>query len=237
MTYVMSDIHGCYDNYLNLLELIGFSDGDDLFILGDVVDRGDKPIEVLQDMSLRANVFPILGNHEFAAYAVLKQLHRAYFVVTEESLDELKNDESAWESMAALLQDISIWKLDGGGPTMDGFAKLSPEEKEAIIEYLDEFSLYEILDVGDVKYVLTHAGVPSGATIENLDCFDAYDFVVAKADYGKMYFEDAILVTGHYPTEDGKVWRGKNHMRIDTGSVFGGKLCCVCLDTGEEFYV
>ena len=65
----------------------------------------------------------------------------------------------------------------------------------------------------------------------------AFDFVVANADYSKVCFEDAILVTGHIPLEEGKVWRGNNHMRIDTGSVFGGNLCCVCLDTDEEFYV
>ena len=43
MTYVMSDIHGCYEQYLKLLGLIGFSDGDDLFVLGDVVDRSKQP--------------------------------------------------------------------------------------------------------------------------------------------------------------------------------------------------
>ena len=30
MRYVMSDIHGCYDEYIRMLELINFSDEDDL---------------------------------------------------------------------------------------------------------------------------------------------------------------------------------------------------------------
>ena len=238
MTYVMSDIHGCFNQYLKLLKLIGFSADDDLFVLGDVVDWGKQPIEVLRDMSMRANVFPIVGNHEFAAIAVLKQiLVKAKFVVTEESLDELITEESEREDMLRLIEDISLWAEAGGGPTMDGFAKLPLDEKDDIIEYLEEFSLYETVDVCGKKYVLTHAGVPEGATLDNLSGYDAFDFVVANTDYGKVYFEDAILVTGHIPLQDGKVWRGNSHIRIDTGSVFGGNLCCVCLNTGEEFYV
>ena len=238
MTYVMSDIHGCYEQYLKLLEIIEFKDSDSMFILGDVVDRGGSPIETLMDMSLRANVFPIMGNHEFAAIAVLKQiLNKAKFLITEESLEDIMNDDSAREGMLDLLQDIYVWGEDGGRPTMDGFGKLSIEEKESVVEYLEEFALYEVVTVNGMKFVLAHAGVPEGATLRNLDRCDAYDFVLSDTDYSKVYFKDAILVTGHYPTNNGKVWRGNNHIRIDTGCVFGGNLCCVCLDTGEEFYV
>jgi hypothetical protein len=65
----------------------------------------------------------------------------------------------------------------------------------------------------------------------------------ADCDFSKKYFTDAILVTGHTPTFNigeewrGKVFRGNNHLAIDTGGVFGGAFCCVCLDTGEEFYI
>ena len=65
MVYVISDIHGCYDEYIELLKKINFCDEDELYILGDVVDRGAEPIKVLQDMMLRANVYPILGNHDY----------------------------------------------------------------------------------------------------------------------------------------------------------------------------
>ena len=68
MTYVMSDLHGQYDKYKMMLEKIGFSDEDELFILGDVVDRGPKPVDLLRDMSLRSNVFPIIGNHDFTSF-------------------------------------------------------------------------------------------------------------------------------------------------------------------------
>ena len=67
MTYVMSDIHGCYEQYKQILKKINFNDKDTMYILGDVINRGTKPVEVLTDMSMRANIIPIMGNHEYAA--------------------------------------------------------------------------------------------------------------------------------------------------------------------------
>ena len=67
MTYLMSDIHGNYDKYMKMLDLIRFTDRDELYVLGDVVDRGAESMKILRDMSLRINVFPILGNHDWTA--------------------------------------------------------------------------------------------------------------------------------------------------------------------------
>lgn len=38
MKYIMSDIHGCYEEYIELLEKIGFSEEDQLYVLGDTVE-------------------------------------------------------------------------------------------------------------------------------------------------------------------------------------------------------
>ena len=56
MRYIISDIHGCYDQYQMLLEKIHFSGNDKLYVLGDAVDRGPEPVQVLQDMRRRPNV-------------------------------------------------------------------------------------------------------------------------------------------------------------------------------------
>ena len=48
MRYLISDIHGCFDQYQTLLAKIGFSDKDELYVLGDVVDRGPEPIKAPQ---------------------------------------------------------------------------------------------------------------------------------------------------------------------------------------------
>ena len=38
MHYVIADPHGEYDRFQRMLERIGFSDGDTLYLLGDAVD-------------------------------------------------------------------------------------------------------------------------------------------------------------------------------------------------------
>lgn len=35
MTYAVSDIHGCYDKYIDLLHKISFGPHDMLYVLGD----------------------------------------------------------------------------------------------------------------------------------------------------------------------------------------------------------
>ena len=51
-TYVISDIHGNYEKYKRLLEMIDFKDQDTLYVLGDVIDRGPEGIKVLKDFDL-----------------------------------------------------------------------------------------------------------------------------------------------------------------------------------------
>ncbi|SKB93360.1 serine/threonine protein phosphatase 1 [Lachnospiraceae bacterium] len=67
MTYVISDIHGGYDQFIELLNLIQLKDTDILYILGDVVDRGPHPIKTLLKLMEMPNVICIVGNHELMA--------------------------------------------------------------------------------------------------------------------------------------------------------------------------
>jgi serine/threonine protein phosphatase 1 len=225
-----------------MLDKIKFTDNDVLYVLGDVVDWGTHPIKVLQDMSMRANVYPIMGNHEYIAYDILKELLFDFVVLTKETIKRHFGKQS--ENFSQLIAD---WIAIGGQATFESFAKLPLDNRKAIIEYLSEFSLYETVDINSKQYILTHSGLPDGAAPDNLDDFDAYDFNTADVDYNKKYFDDTIfLVTGHYPTknfkdidstERGRIYRKNNHIAIDTGAVFGEAMGCLYLETGEEFYV
>ena len=64
MIYVVSDLHGCLEDWLLLLDRIHFGEQDTMFVLGDCVDYGPAPIDLLHDLMERPNVFPVLGNHE-----------------------------------------------------------------------------------------------------------------------------------------------------------------------------
>ena len=64
MTYTVSDIHGCYNKYREVLKKINFGPEDTLYVLGDVIDRGLAGFRILLDMASRANVVNLLGNQE-----------------------------------------------------------------------------------------------------------------------------------------------------------------------------
>ena len=113
MRYIVSDIHGCYAQYLALLEKIHFSDEDELFVLGDVVDRGPEPIKVLQDMMKRPNVIFILGNHDFVMYSLMKTLA---VEITEENYDKQLTTD--------IMRDYNLWLSDGGRVTAEQFREI-----------------------------------------------------------------------------------------------------------------
>ena len=94
MTYVMSDLHGDYEKYKKMLELIEFSDEDTLYVLGDIVDRGPEPIRILYDMSMRPNIIPMMGNHEHMAEDILRMTN---VEITEASLASNWNTETVYK--------------------------------------------------------------------------------------------------------------------------------------------
>ncbi len=232
MVYIISDIHGCFDQYIALLRKIDFSSRDVLYILGDVLDRGPSPIKVLRDMMNRSNVFPILGNHDFVAAMCLKELSKE---ITDESLNNLD------ENMIGVITD---WLNDGGTTTLKEFQSLSPEDRADIMDYLGEFSLCEEISVGGNTYILSHAGLGNYSPDKSLDDYSLEELLISHTDYATQLFDDKYLITGHTPTRiipgnpnPDYVYRCNNHIAIDCGCVFGGHLGAICLDTGEEFYV
>lgn len=231
MVYCMADIHGNYEAYQDILKQIHFKDSDTLYVLGDVVDRGPDSIKLLFDMMMRPNVYPIIGNHEYIGLHCLRFLSKE---ITEESIQSL--DEG-------ILQGLLEWQEIGGQSTIDEFQHLSKEEKDEVLEYLEEFSLYEEVEVAGNKYVLVHAGLDHFHPERDLDDYELYEMAFSQVDYNKVYFEDKYLVTGHVPTrnilDNSKpdcIYKANHHIAIDCGSGYDGQLACICLDTWTEYY-
>lgn len=63
-TFVIGDIHGCYDELMTLLEQMQVTDNDVVVSLGDIVDRGNQSQEVYQYLKNRPNTVVLMGNHE-----------------------------------------------------------------------------------------------------------------------------------------------------------------------------
>ena len=233
MYYVISDIHGEYEKYQKMLELIKFSDDDTLFVLGDICDRGKQPVAVLQDMMSRPNVYPILGNHDAVALYLLKKLITE---ITMENYNSLLSKED--------MEDILDWYQEGGNTTAEEFKKLSNIERFDILDYISEFSLYEAVDVGERTFILIHAGLGNFKKDKRLSEYTAEELTMGRIDPETRFFDDdsVFVVMGHTPTPhfcgEPRIYRNGNNFFIDCGACNeGGRLACLCLDTLEEFYV
>ena len=44
--YVLSDLHGHFDIFIQMLKKINFNDNDELYILGDCCDRGPDSLKI-----------------------------------------------------------------------------------------------------------------------------------------------------------------------------------------------
>ena len=235
MIYVMSDLHGSFDKYMEMLEIISFSSNDDLYILGDVVDRGDGSIKILQDMMTRSNVYPIIGNHEIMALDILKKLS---VEIREDNYDSHINE--------TLMSNLLEYQLNGGESTLKQFQEQSIEQREAILEYIEEeFVPYEVVKLKNGnKFLLVHSGLGNFSKNKSLDDYSLTELTYIRPDYSKRYFssDNIFIVSGHTPTleitGEAKVYKSNNNICIDCGATYdGGRLACLCLNTFEEYYV
>lgn len=77
-TYAIGDVQGCFDEFRQLLRKIRFGNADRLWLVGDLVNRGPKSLEVLhfvRDLGERA--VTVLGNHDLHLLAQYEGIERA----------------------------------------------------------------------------------------------------------------------------------------------------------------
>jgi len=74
--YAIGDIQGCFDELIVLLDKIQFeTNKDQLWICGDLINRGPKSLESLEFLySIRKNCYITLGNHDLHFLAVAEEV-------------------------------------------------------------------------------------------------------------------------------------------------------------------
>ena len=229
MTYVVSDLHGNLDKFKKLLDKIGFTDDDVMYVLGDIVDYGEGSMDLLCDLSMRYNVIPIVGDHDYRALKLLGELDRMLTAGTMPDSD--------------VVMEMTAWIQDGGQTTMEGFKALDSDMREGVLEYLSDMSLYEEVEAGGKKYLLVHAGIAGFDADTPIEDYMPEDFIGEPLDRERPYFDDVTVIAGHIPTyeiegaERGKIFYGEGSIIIDCGAAFDETLGCLCLESGKEFYV
>ncbi len=214
---LIGDIHGCYDELVELLERLGYVPdekagyrhprGRRVVFVGDLVDRGPASLEVLKlamamHRSGAALVTP--GNHD------------------NKLLNHLVGSR--------VRQDHGLER------TVAELERMSPEARARFVEevtsWLRSLPPYLMLDRG--RLVVAHAGLPEhlhgrlSRVVASWALYGAvrpvweYDRPGRATDWPASYRGKALVVFGHTPTP--RVETSGNAICVDQGCVFGGKL-------------
>ena len=227
MTYVVSDLHGCLEQFKDLLKKIRFTDHDVLYVLGDIVDYGEESIDLLCDLSMRFNVIPIVGEHDYRACRLLGEV------------DKMLRDGAMPDP--EVFAEMTEWMAEGGKTTLDGFRALDEEMREGVLDYLSDLALYEEVTVKGKTYLLVHAGIADFDEDTPLDDYMPEDFISEPIDPERTYFDGVTIIAGHVPTytldgaQKGKIYRTDSCIIMDCGAAFGEPLGCLCLENGKEY--
>lgn len=227
MIYVISDIHGCYHTFQNLLNTINFSENDELICLGDTIDRGKYNIKLLDIFMTKPNMKLIKGNHEFFY--------------------------ECWVHGWLLPSD---WHRFGGNTTMLELKELSHEEILKYFHFIQHLPLYIELDDfilshngfnAKFPFVKDNDGIVKvKETIDAQWAYDPYEFIVS-GDIHKTLPKlipnmkvNKKMIIGHVPIQflgSKTIYKTPNYFAIDGGATYkSGKLACLRLDDLTEFY-
>jgi len=89
-TYAIGDVQGCFDELQELLKALGFGEGDRLWFVGDLVNRGPKSLEVLRFVrALGSRAVVVLGNHDL------------HLVTQHEGFERARADDTFQDVLAA----------------------------------------------------------------------------------------------------------------------------------------
>lgn len=230
MTYVTSDLHGCRpDVLMELLNRAGFTDADNLYILGDVIDRGRHGVALLRLILGTPNATLLLGNHE-------DMLLGCDFVLDPNK--EL-SPECLTYNQSKKLQN---WIFNGAEYTIDALQRLSADTRTQLHAMLKKAPLYKELNVDGRRFILTHGGLGDFEPHRSLANYTRSQLLWTRPSLETEYSHDFITVLGHTPTcfygtrYRGKIIRTESWINIDTGAACGLYPSLLRLDDMKEFY-
>lgn len=263
-TYAIGDVQGCFDELQALLANIQFQpEKDHLWLVGDLVNRGPKSLEVLRFVKNLPNAKVVLGNHDIhllakaCGFRPLKKEDSLQPIIDAPDCDELLN----WlRHQPVLHHDPTLGHVmthAGIFPQWDlAEAKACAAELEAVLRGDDYVQAIPHL-YGDEPHQWS----------QNLTGWDRLRFIINA--FMRMRFCDAQgeldfefneapgtqpkgyipwyecpdrkignvnIVFGHWAALEGKTSASNVHA-IDTGCVWGRTLTAIRLEDGMRFFV
>lgn len=207
----IADIHGCFYTFQALVKRIQFKTDDQLFILGDMINRGKRSRDVL-DFILHLqvsgyNVYPVRGNHEHYLLHLINES-----IAISHNLKEPKFPNTSLHPM-----------LDG------------KKVKHRYQKFLSELPHY-ILSGED--YILVHAGL--NFANDPLTSFEEM-LTTREMNYRPECINGRKVLHGHTPTNLAEITDSISKrspvINLDNGCVYSdkkpqrGQLMCLDMDT------
>ena len=227
MRYVVSDLHGEYELFVKLLRKINFSDSDELYVCGDIIEKGLESVRLARLIFSMPNVRAILGNHEAAL------LDHYEFLMRECGGD--------YDSVLVSLRGF-INNGVGDGHLLDW----------DVVDGIEALPYY--LETED--FVCVHAGVPltDRGEVPPLDSVSPKVLIADRKFKSPDVIpkRSKCVFFGHTPTSAvcgkdrivaykkstayGDI-RDFSKVHLDTCTMISGILGCFCVDTCKVYYV
>lgn len=264
-TYAIGDLQGCYDEFLALLETIGFdAQQDHLILVGDLVNRGPRSLDVLRHIrALGSAATALLGNHDLHLLALTHggiPGRRDTLAPILQAPD--RDDLLVWLAERPLVH----WHADTGHLLLH--AGLAPEwtleqtlelaaEASAVIAGKDGADFFQHM-YGDRpdRWRSSLRGIERTRLVVNcltrmryLDLDGRLDLrqkgspetapprLLPWFQFPKRQTQEIDIVFGHWSTLGQVTWPSHRVHGLDTGCVWGGALTALELETGRLFQV
>ena len=209
----VGDVHGHYDGLLRLLELIAPGTDDQVYFVGDLIDRGPKSAQVIQ--LVRESSYPcVLGNHE---------------QLLLEAFPDSKVSQYA----------LQAWLQSGGYTTVSSYP--DPELLIENLNWLRTLPPY--LDLGDIWLVHAglHPNLSIPMQTPQEFCWIREDFHSIRKPYfpDKLVITGHTITFTLPGVTPGALARGQGWLDIDTGAYHpkSGWLTGVDMDNQQVYQV
>jgi len=204
-TIVIGDLHGCYDEAVELIHALGVGESDRLIFAGDLVDRGPRPRECVE---LAMQHEAILGNHEERH---LQQRKRPGFLLSKDHQTTREAlDDRHYGYIAALPMILRLPEYNAAVVHAGAFPGVPLEQQTA----------NHLLHIQNIKPPGKKSYWPSKAPAD-------YTF------WTNFWRGPERLIFGHSVISAPLV--SEFAVGIDTGAVFGGGLSAVILPEWRVF--
>lgn len=216
----ISDIHGELDLFEELLLKAKYDTmQDQLFLLGDYIDRGPSSCGVLnlvgELQTKGARV--LLGNHEALMLKACRSGH-------PKSWNHWVKLCGGHATLASYGYQLVDFKEAIENHTLPSFIQTLPKLEEHL-QLIETFNIY--IELEDVIFV--HGGVVPGVAMTETD---PMQFLWIREQFHAGYQGEKTVIFGHTPTyklhqnpTEHSVFFGENNIiGIDGGAVFGGQL-------------